>query len=536
LFADAPDADPSIRAIELGLQFNREQIGWSHQYSDRLDHNMQVSFGWVNQEFSLGPGAPTFSLDVKDVYARAEWRYRLTNKAQFTFGTDNFFDYVDVSYFGPPPGQDEGSGDFNSLSPRPDVSIHDQRWRYQPGIYTELDIRVIPKLRLVPGMRIDYFDDIQHFAFDPRIAGIYSFNDQWRVKAGVGVFSQAPQPQESSPTIIGNPNLVPIKALHTSAGVDHNFTEDLSLGVEGFYKKIYDRVVAPDGAEDPRPYVNDGIGRIYGLEVSGRKNASGRWFGFLSYTLMRSERKDRDDPWRLFDFDQTHILTVAGTVRLGRGWELGGTFRVVTGNPRRASSAAPATSTGAMPRRSRPHQRPARAHLQPPRRARREADGSSTAGSSPPTSTSRTCTTPRIPRARPTTSTTRRRRRSAACPSSRSWAYGGSYESARHRLRARAARGDDRLQSRLHRGLGGDPAARHGGPHRDRGRHQPARLPEARREVLDPLLRGDARRVEDAAGRALRRQARAVLRHPPRGRHAGLRRGAGRARKYHLRG
>jgi hypothetical protein len=38
--------------------------------------------------------------------------------------------------------------------------------------------------------------------------------------------------------------------------------------------------------------------------------------------------------YRLFDFDQTHILTFASTVRLGRGWELGGTFRYVTGNPR----------------------------------------------------------------------------------------------------------------------------------------------------------------------------------------------------------
>jgi TonB family protein len=332
LFADAPDADPSIRSIEVGVQFHRAQIGWSHQYSDKLDHNMQLSYGYVVQDFSLGPAA-SFDLTVNDVYLRSEWRYRLSKIAQLTVGTDSFFDYVDVRYRGPAPGQQEGSTQTLGPSNLPPVAVREERWRYQPSLYAELDLRPVPALRLVPGVRADYYEDIERFSVDPRLAAIYSINDAWRVKAGVGLFSQPPEPQEASRTFIGNPNLKPIKAIHYSAGFDHDFTEDLSLGVEGFYKSLYDRVVTPDRSEDPRPFVNDGIGRIYGLEVAGRKNASGRWFGFLSYTLMRSERKDLDGPWRPFDFDQRHILTVAGTLRLGRGWELGGTFRLVTGNP-----------------------------------------------------------------------------------------------------------------------------------------------------------------------------------------------------------
>jgi hypothetical protein len=49
---------------------------------------------------------------------------------------------------------------------------------------------------------------------------------------------------------------------------------------------------------------------------------------------MRAQRKDPGQPWRPFDYDQTHILTLAGSVLLGRGWEAGATLRVVTGNPR----------------------------------------------------------------------------------------------------------------------------------------------------------------------------------------------------------
>jgi len=65
-----------------------------------------------------------------------------------------------------------------------------------------------------------------------------------------------------------------------------------------------------------------------------RHRPGSRFFGWLSYTLMRSERRDApSEPWRLFQFDQTHILTLVGSLRLGRGWEVGVRFRYVTGDP-----------------------------------------------------------------------------------------------------------------------------------------------------------------------------------------------------------
>ena len=44
-----------------------------------------------------------------------------------------------------------------------------------------------------------------------------------------------------------------------------------------------------------------------------------RFFGWLAYTLSRTTRQDPPDfPTRLFQYDQTHILTVLGSYRLGR--------------------------------------------------------------------------------------------------------------------------------------------------------------------------------------------------------------------------
>jgi len=155
------------------------------------------------------------------------------------------------------------------------------------------------------------------------------------LRAGVGLFSQPPEFQESVEGL-GNPELDPMHALHVGLGGDLRFPEyRLSFTLDGFYKHIWDRVVSTPRGEAPF-FTNGGLGRIYGMEVGARMDPGGPipLFGFLSYTLSRSERLDRPgDDWRLFDFDQTHILTLALVWRIGDGWEAGATFRLVSGNP-----------------------------------------------------------------------------------------------------------------------------------------------------------------------------------------------------------
>jgi hypothetical protein len=119
------------------------------------------------------------------------------------------------------------------------------------------------------------------------------------------------------------------KATHYGLGVDQEIGV-LTVGVEGFYKQLSDLVVnAPRSTE----LINDGRGRIFGAELSAKLQPWHGLTGFLSYTLSRSERSDRREPWRLFDYDQTHILSAALGYRLGRTWEVGGAFRLVSGNP-----------------------------------------------------------------------------------------------------------------------------------------------------------------------------------------------------------
>ena len=53
----------------------------------------------------------------------------------------------------------------------------------------------------------------------------------------------------------------------------------------------------------------------------------------MSFALSRSERRDRAEDWRAFDYDQTHVLTAALSYDLGDEWEVGATFRLTSGVP-----------------------------------------------------------------------------------------------------------------------------------------------------------------------------------------------------------
>lgn len=339
LFSPSDD-DPSIQSFSLGTQFHRVQLAWRRQYSSRLEHDISFALGREHNVFKF---PPDFKLDlgINQAYLRAEWRYRFNDAVQLIIGTDSIAGWYDVSFFGPQfPDQDTASNSGGSLDLL-DKYAFDQRQGFaQLSGFIEVPMQPTKAWRVIPGVRLDHNSLTHQYAFNPRVSSIYSITPAWRVKGGVGVFSQPPDP----PQVIkgfGNPDLLYNKAIHYSLGFEHDFSEHVSVNIEGFYKSLYDRPVVPDSptslmqvAVNQPPYVSDGIGRVKGLEVAARKHASGRWFGFLSYTLMKSERKDGDGPWRPFNYDQRHIFTLAGNVILGRGWETGGTVRIVTGMPR----------------------------------------------------------------------------------------------------------------------------------------------------------------------------------------------------------
>ena len=192
---------------------------------------------------------------------------------------------------------------------------------------------------MIPGVRYDRFSRTDSHRVAPRLTTRLQLSPEWTAKGGVGLYYQEPTFDETDETF-GNPDAGPEGAVHYSLGVEYRPLEYLSFDLTGFYKNLYDlvastdAVVERDGALVPLNVDNTGTGRVYGLELLARHRLSNNFTGWVSYTLMRSERKDAvGEDTRLFDYDQTHILTVLGTYKLPRNWEVGFRFRLVSGTP-----------------------------------------------------------------------------------------------------------------------------------------------------------------------------------------------------------
>jgi hypothetical protein len=202
-----------------------------------------------------------------------------------------------------------------------------------------LEVAPSRALKLLPSVRVDYASDVREWTVSPRFAARYDVVHGYprtTLKGGAGLYQQPPQPYESTAPF-GTRNLASNRAVHTSLGVEQELLPQVEVSVEGFYKSL-DRLVdqRPDatGGQGGVTYTNSGEGRIYGGELLLRYKPDSRFFGWLAYTLSRSERRsDPSEAFRTFDYDQTHILTALGSYRVGRGWEVGARWRYVTGNP-----------------------------------------------------------------------------------------------------------------------------------------------------------------------------------------------------------
>ncbi|MCC7541791.1 MAG: TonB-dependent receptor, partial [Deltaproteobacteria bacterium] len=334
LFTDPNEMDPALRGdASLSTGFHRANLSWLHTLGGGSEIELMASLGYTTFDVSVARDL-FFDLGIVSFLSRAEWRQRISSRARLIVGMDIFSGDTNVRFRGPPPQQTEGVI-LNDFGAQPTVQRETNLFAYRPGAYVEAELTPFRGVRLVPGLRIDYARDTERWAVDPRLAARWQIDGDWTLKGGLGLYSQPPQFGESDPEI-GNPNLRHIQATHYGLGLERRIRDGFTLSAEGFFKWIRNLHVNAE-AGDERRLVDEGVGRIYGLEIGARHRAGSlvpRLSGLLSYTLSRSERLDHpQEDWRLFDFDQTHIFSLVLGYDLGRGWDVGIRFRLVSGNP-----------------------------------------------------------------------------------------------------------------------------------------------------------------------------------------------------------
>lgn len=353
-----PDPAQTI-SDERKTNFKRVLATYRRSFSDGSSVTITPSFGTDKFDFAQRFGrTPTEQTTEATVFGlRAKWRGHVAPMVLVNTGVDIEASDNSIRRRGAtilPPRE----GDITVFGQPPNDVVNFDRWDVFLGSiapYVQADFELLGnKLHIVPGARLDSFivsgDKLfptkegteqrgylrNENVVEPRLAARYQVSEKLLLKAAYGQYHQAPDAEDLSP-VFGNPTLGFANASHYLAGFTYRIFEKVSAEATTFTSMSEDLA-----ARSPLPapqtgqaLLNTRKGRAYGGQVLLRKELAKGFFGWLSYSIIRSERKDTEQgDWRLFDYDQTHVATLVASYELPLGFEIGTRLRYATGFPR----------------------------------------------------------------------------------------------------------------------------------------------------------------------------------------------------------
>ncbi len=112
-----------------------------------------------------------FRFNGYDQFLRAEWRAQLGSHVKLVGGFDGYALQVDVVYVGPIAQSTEGNPRYISgpLTGLPTATFKGWFTTYRPAGYLEALIQAGDRLTLVPGVRVDYYSEIEKGSVNPRL-------------------------------------------------------------------------------------------------------------------------------------------------------------------------------------------------------------------------------------------------------------------------------------------------------------------------------------------------------------------------------
>jgi hypothetical protein len=219
------------------------------------------------------------------------------------------------------------------------LEISDQLMQLVFAPYLEQVWKLGP-LELSAGLRANYYryGDVSQWVLDPRGVVRLEVWKGMKLKAATGMFAEPPLPFQLTRGA-ANPNLDPARTWQSSAGAELELPASFEIDTTAFYSHMTQitrssgQLSSDEMGGIQRPFFqSDGRGRAYGWELMLRRRAEQGLFGWLSYTLSRSERFLEGGEAVVFAFDQTHVLNLALSYAFG-GWTIGARFTFATGRP-----------------------------------------------------------------------------------------------------------------------------------------------------------------------------------------------------------
>ncbi len=337
--------------LGMSIKFHLAMMGADWEISDRLTNTFR--YGYIYSTSRL-PALATVKTknESHDHHVRDQLDIRIGEKLSIGAGADLHLLLKDLN---------------QAIPLANDFIRHDtvENWLFGTlGGYTFAEWKPLDGLQIIGGLRYDFFPELNYrgaylpeywpnegtgnktnISGEPsaRLNCRYSITDDHVVKGAIGNYSQTPQP--TGHVLMeqwGDPMLPATKASHFVLGYEWQISELVRADIQAYINRQWNipRLAGPQETESGEItgvrdlWLDDGSGRMRGIELMLRHDRGGRFFGWLAYTLSRSERYNHEkQEYDLYHEDETHHLQLVGSWRLPRLWETGFRLRYVTGKP-----------------------------------------------------------------------------------------------------------------------------------------------------------------------------------------------------------
>ncbi|WP_425076391.1 TonB-dependent receptor [Psychroserpens sp. S379A] len=360
-------------------------LRWNHIFNDKLFSNLSLIYSKYDYQVILDFVQLDWIADIKNYNLKYDFKYYLNEKIKLDFGLSGILYNLNPGEVKP---TDENSP-INYLK-------LEQKRAFESGLYISAEHKITNKLTAQYGLRYSRFsrlggqnltnyvndqpvvynsqlgiyeegeetsetfykksESIKTFNnFEPRLGLSYQLNESSSVKASYTKSSQylhlLSNTTAVTPLDVWTPSgkyIKPQLSNQYAIGYYKNFKDNTySLEVEGYYKKIKNRIDYVDGSNligtnTIETEILNGKARAYGLEILLRKN-KGKFTGWLAYTLSKSEQKTlggkaggpgiNKGNWYNTPYDRTHDISLTGMYKLNDKWSFSGNLVFQTGRP-----------------------------------------------------------------------------------------------------------------------------------------------------------------------------------------------------------
>ncbi|WNG57272.1 TonB family protein [Archangium gephyra] len=293
-----------------------------------------------------------YTLRQMSVSARARWQRRFSGSLELSAGADVEHRRAAIVLRGTglAPGQREDTLSDDPFQSPSSLATFSGGW-------TQLVWRPSSPWMVSAGLRADAYHlvpGITHPALEPRLAVRHALSESLTLKAGAGLFHQPPTVLLHVPVLDTSGLRYGLQqGMQVDVGAEWKPVQGWEVGVDVFYNPLRRTVefdltevalerrrmglMGPDPAES---------GYAYGAELMVRHPLGDNWFGWVSYSFLRSRRHQRFArfdaegnvvEWTRaslpFAFEQEHVLNAALSYKLGRSITLGAVVHFNTGRP-----------------------------------------------------------------------------------------------------------------------------------------------------------------------------------------------------------